>query len=106
VAARAAHLEAERARRPLTGAEIQTTVQRYQAEVAHCLRNVDAKTAPSKLEAHITIETTGHVSVVEFTPALDKANDACLSHSLKAMRFRRHPVDGLKVTIPLKIQML
>jgi hypothetical protein len=105
-AQRAARLDAERARRPLSGPEIQAAVQRHQAEVAHCLRSFDVKTMPPKLEAHITIETTGEVSQVDLTPALDKANEACLTHSLKAMRFRRHPVDGLKVTIPLKIQML
>lgn len=105
-AARAARLEAEHARKPLTGAEIQATVQRYQAEVIHCLRDVTAKDAPAKLEAHITIETTGRVSQVEFTPPLTGTSDKCLSHSLMAMRFRRHPVDGLKVTIPLKIQVL
>jgi hypothetical protein len=93
--------------RPLTGAEIQSTVQRYQSDIAQCLSDINMSTAPSKVDAQITIDARGEVSAVRITPAVGQpAVDRCLSKSLKSMRFHRHPPPDLKVTIPLKIQVL
>ena len=93
--------------KPLTGAEIQSTVQRYQSGIAQCLSDIDISTAPSKVDAQITIDVTGAVSTVRITPAVGQPPvDRCLNKALKSMRFHRHPPPDLKVTIPLKIQVL
>jgi serine/threonine protein kinase len=93
--------------KPLTGAQIQSTVQRYQSGIAQCLSDINMSTAPSKVDAQITIDVTGAVSMVRITPAVGQPPvDRCLAKALKAMRFHRHPPPDLKVTIPLKIQVL
>ncbi|RYF11699.1 MAG: AgmX/PglI C-terminal domain-containing protein, partial [Deltaproteobacteria bacterium] len=93
--------------RSLSGAEIQATVRRYQADIARCLRNIDTQSAPSKVDAQITIDNTGRVTQVTVSPPVGQSTvDRCLSRSLKAMRFHRHPAPEIKVTIPLKIKVL
>ena len=97
----------ERPLKLLSGPEIQATVMRYQSEVAHCLKDLDTTRAPSKVDARIAIDMSGRVTSVEFNPPLEKAAvDQCLSRSLKSMHFRKHPSRDLKVTIPLKIQVM
>jgi hypothetical protein len=95
----------ERSNKPLTSGEIQTTVDRYRDDIVRCLKDLDARSAPTDLKAHITIDMTGKVGGVEFVPSLERTSEQCLEHSLRAMRFRKHPMAALKVTIPLKIQV-
>lgn len=91
---------------PLTGKEIQAVIVHNQAALARCLNQIDRKSAPTQVAAHIAIGTAGHVDEVTFTPELTGPAHTCLQTALMALRFRKHPVEGLKVTIPLKIQVL
>jgi hypothetical protein len=91
--------------KPLTSGEIQSTVDRYRDDIVRCLKDLDARSAPTDLKAHITIDMAGKVGGVEFVPSLERTSEQCLEHSLRAMRFRKHPMAALKVTIPLKIQV-
>ncbi len=91
--------------KPLTGPEIQATVQRSQPDIARCLAGIDTSKAPSRVDASITIDLTGKVSEVQITPPIGQLDaDRCLAKSMKNMRFHRHPPPEMKVTIPLKIQ--
>lgn len=91
----------------LSAAEIQATVQRSQFKVARCMRNISADRISKDLRAHIVIERDGSVSEVELTPEPDDEKmSSCLVESMKIMQFRRQPVDGLQVEIPLRIQQV
>ena len=107
LADKTAREDRERERRPLTGGEIQTTVQRYQEDIARCLGLLKGSGFSSKIvQAKVTIAASGRVSNVLFTPRLEHAGaDSCLQRSLRNMHFRKHPKD-MTVTIPLKIEVL
>jgi hypothetical protein len=91
---------------PLTGKEIQAVFVRHQSSIARCLRDIDRKDAPKEVAAHVAIETDGSVGEVTFEPPLTGSAGACLSKALSALHFRKHPIEGLKVTVPLKLQVL
>lgn len=91
----------------LSSEEIQATVQRHASAIARCMQDLKVGEAPDKVDARIVIEAEGRVSQVSFSPSLDAAQvSECLRRSFKAMRFRKHAVEGFEVTIPLKIQVL
>ena len=91
----------------LKATEVQATVQRYSASIAKCLEGFPTPNAPAKLDAHITIDTDGRVTAVDLVPAVvHDAVRTCLVDSLRKVRFRRQPVQGFRVTIPLQIQVL
>jgi hypothetical protein len=73
---------------------------------ARGLRDINRETAPAQVEAHVAIETDGHVGEVTFSPELKDKAGVCLAHALGALQFRKHPTEGLKVTVPLKLQVL
>ncbi len=91
---------------PLTGKEIQAVFVHHQTGIARCLRSIDRKDAPAQVAAHVAIATDGSVSGVTFEPALTGPAGACLTKALTALHFRKHPIEGLKVTVPLKLQVL
>jgi serine/threonine protein kinase len=91
---------------PLTGKEIQAVFVRHQSSIARCLRDIDRKDAPKEVAAHVAIETDGSVGEVTFEPPLTGSAGACVSKALIALHFRKHPIEGLKVTVPLKLQVL
>lgn len=103
---RASRRERDDASTPLTGKEIQGVFVRNQSSIARCLRDIDPKTAPKSVAAHVAIDTGGAVSGVTFEPALPNETGACLTRALKALHFRKHPTEGLKITVPLTLQVL
>lgn len=104
--ARRAHSRGARAaaNRPLTGSEIQQQVAAHQGAIVRCLRELTGKDRPAQVAAKVTIETSGEVSGVVLTPALPEPQAECLRAALQALHFRRHPTEGLEVTIPLRLQ--
>ncbi len=92
----------------LTGAEIQRTVRRSSATLGRCMDSLaGVQSAPSQVNATITIGTSGKVTSVNLEPALPQvAADQCLRAALRSLKFRAHPVEGFQVTIPIKIEVL
>lgn len=89
----------------LTGAEIQQVVQRSSSQIAGCLQGFEGKKAPDKVDAQLSIDTSGRVSNVSFSPAISEAGvNKCLDKTLRGLKFHKHPVNDFKATIPLRIQ--
>ena len=89
----------------LTGVEIQAVVQRASSQIATCLQNFEGKKAPDKVDAQLTIDTSGKVSDVNFAPTITEPTVAkCLDKTLRGLKFHKHPVNDFKATIPLRIQ--
>lgn len=103
--ARRSHARAE-LRRPLSGTEVQQQVAAHQGAIVRCLRDLPAKDRPAQVAAKVTIETSGAVSEVALNPPLPEPQGGCLRAALGSLHFRRHPTEGLEVTIPLRLQAL
>ncbi|MBC7793924.1 MAG: serine/threonine protein kinase [Clostridia bacterium] len=89
----------------LTGGEIQAVVQRASSQIAACLQNFEEKKAPDKVDAQLTIDTSGKVSDVSFAPIITEPTvGRCLEKTLRGLKFHKHPVNDFKATIPLRIQ--
>lgn len=92
------------ANKPLTGAEIQAAVASHQSSIVRCLRAMGAADRPAQVAAKVTIETSGQISEVHLDPKLPDPHGPCLEKAMRAIHLRRHPTEGLEVTIPLRLQ--
>ena len=92
--------------RPLTGAEIQAMVQHHYQRILSCLNAADKSQVPSRMNAQVTIENTGKVSQVTFTPTLESPDvQSCLLRVMMSMRARKYRGGQMRVTIPLQVKM-
>ncbi len=89
-------------------AEIQGTLRKSSAALTKCLGGLaGVANAPDLVNATITISTSGKVTQVSFSPTVPVvAVEKCLRRNLMSNRFHNKPPNVVKVTIPLKIQLL
>ncbi len=94
--------------KPLTGAEIQQSLQRQAGSIQACVQRADAASvALPSANTKLTINTAGAVTDVTFDPPLTPGPfQQCLLKSLHGIHFRPQPVDNFSFTFPLTFQRL
>ncbi|MBN1962699.1 MAG: protein kinase [Deltaproteobacteria bacterium] len=90
--------------RPLSPEEIQRGVVLRFAAISRCLSDLEQKSAPDTVIAHIVIQANGRVKTVKLTPKLASATvTKCLTKTLKRLRFRAGS-KAVEANLPLHLQ--